>query len=87
MLMEIKYVMVSDDLLNEINNRLKRIESNINTSQETIVNDEFISEKDAIDQLGKKKSWFWNQRQKGLKVYKMGNTPYYSKKELLTLIK
>ena len=88
-MLENKIAIIPQSFLDEVIKKLNSIESQLDGTQknDTQINSEFISEKDAILEFGKKTTWFWNQRQKGLRVYKMGNTPYYLKEELLTLIK
>lgn len=48
---------------------------------------EYISEKDAIKEFGRKTTWFWNQRKNGRLAYKkLGSKVYYLKSDLLTLL-
>lgn len=48
---------------------------------------EYISEKDAKAEFGRKTTWFWNQRNSGrLNFKKLGGTVYYLKDDLLNLL-
>ena len=87
-MIENQIAIVPQSFLNEVLEKLDLIESKINNDDLGIkINSEYISEKEAIKEFGKKTTWFWNQRQKGLKVYKMGNTSYYLKDDLMKLFK
>lgn len=48
---------------------------------------EYISEKDAQKEFGRKTTWFWNQRTNGRLPYKkMGSKVYYLKSDLIKLL-
>ena len=49
---------------------------------------DYISEPEAKKLLGRKTTWFWNMRQSGqLPFSKIGGTNYYSRQDLLKLLK
>ena len=48
---------------------------------------DYIPESEARRMLGRKTTWFWNLRSKGLLSFsKVGNKVYYAKSEILRLI-
>lgn len=56
------------------------------TTKKESVTGEYVSETLAKEQLGKKTTWFWEQRKKGLLPYvKVGGKVFYHKKDILQL--
>lgn len=59
----------------------------LGTQGKTEILSDYITEKDAIKEFGRKTTWFWNQRSNGRLAYKkMGGTVYYLKQDLLNLL-
>jgi hypothetical protein len=48
---------------------------------------DFISEADASKMLGRKTTWFWNLRKKGILPFtKVGNKVFYAKQDILKML-
>ena len=81
-------VLVPVQLVDEIKqllNELKVQKSSGNNSESTL--GEFISEKDARNLLGRKTTWFYEQRRSGRLPYsKVGSKVYYKRDDLFNLL-
>jgi hypothetical protein len=56
------------------------------TTKKESVTGEYVSESLAKEQLGKKTTWFWEQRKNGVLPYvKVGGKVFYHKKDILRL--
>lgn len=89
-LQEKSFVIVPVAWLNELMERQNSILQLLNQSNPISSNNclaDYISEKDAMKMLNKKTTWFWNMRDsRKLKAYKIGNTNYYMKINILELL-
>ena len=81
-------VLVPVQLVDEIKqllNELKAQKTSKNNSETTL--GEFISEKDARNLLGRKTTWFYEQRRSGRLPYsKVGSKVYYKRDDLFNLL-
>ena len=83
------YFLVPKSWLNTIaenNSRILSILENGNNTPLPNSLGDYISEKEAMKLLGKKTTWFWNMRKKGLESSKVGGTNYYNKNDILKLL-
>jgi hypothetical protein len=81
-------VLVPVQLVDEIKQLLNELKSNKNESSEKPqVLGEFIAEKDARKLLGRKTTWFYEQRRSGRLPYsKVGSKVYYKRDDLFNLL-
>jgi hypothetical protein len=81
-------VLVPIQLVDEIKqllNELKEHKSSQSNSEASL--GEFISEKDARNLLGRKTTWFYEQRRSGRLPYsKVGSKVYYKREDLFNLL-
>jgi tryptophan synthase beta subunit len=81
-------VLVPLEMLDEIKQLISDLKSNKNESSEKPqVLGEFISEKDARNLIGRKTTWFYEQRRSGKLPYsKVGSKVYYKRDDLFNLL-
>jgi hypothetical protein len=81
-------VLVPLEMLDEIKQLISDLKSNKNESLEKPqVLGEFIAEKDARKLLGRKTTWFYEQRRSGRLPYsKVGSKVYYKRDDLFNLL-
>lgn len=68
-------------MLEDLSNRLERIESLLQTPNDRL--DDFISEEEAKKTFRRGTTWFWELRKKGFPYTKLGAETYYRKKDLV----
>ena len=81
-------VLVPVQLVDEIKQLLNelKVQQTSNADSETALG-EFISEKDACNLLGRKTTWFYEQRRSGRLPYsKVGSKVYYKREDLFNLL-
>jgi hypothetical protein len=85
---ESNLVLVPVQMLNEIKHLIQEIKSqNALHSEKPDVLGEFISEKDAQKLLGRRTTWFYEQRRSGkLPFSKVGSKVFYRTRDIHTLI-
>jgi hypothetical protein len=77
---------VSEDFLEQINEKQDKILSLLNDGKPLSQND-FITESQAKEILQKKSTWFWQMRRSGILPFrKIGKSIYYSKTEINQLL-
>ena len=81
-------VLVPIEMLDEIKQLINDLRSNKNESiEKPEVLGEFIAEKDARNLLGRKTTWFYEQRRSGRLPYsKVGSKVYYKRDDLFNLL-
>ena len=80
------FVLVPRAWLESLAENQQRILDHLEGKQKPNLTGEYISEKDAIEELGKKSTWFWNKRKSGkLPFVKVGGKVWYHQADLLNL--
>ena len=67
----------------KIEETLKRIEKKLDQNSSFV--EDYISEADAKEMLGRGTTWFWEQRRAGLHFYKLGGAVFYKLSDLEAL--
>jgi hypothetical protein len=68
--------------LGAILKKLENIEAKLQQADLT----DYVSEEDAKKIFRRGTTWFWEQRQRGLKYYKVGGEVYFKKQDLIEFI-
>lgn len=77
---------VPDSFLEKLNEKQDQIIDLLKSTEHQNQN-EFLTEKAAMELLQKKTTWFWQMRKDGLLPFrKIGKSIYYSKKEINQLL-
>lgn len=77
---------VPDSFLEKLNEKQDQIIDLLKSTEHENQN-EFLTEKAAMELLQKKTTWFWQMRKDGLLPFrKIGKSIYYSKKEINQLL-
>lgn len=77
---------VPDSFLEKLNEKQDQIIKLLKTN-ESVSQNEFLTEKEARELLQKKSTWFWQMRKNGVLPFrKIGKSIYYSKKEIIQLL-
>ena len=77
---------VPDSFLEKLNEKQDQI-INLLKTNESVCQNEFLTEKEARELLQKKSTWFWQMRKNGVLPFrKIGKSIYYSKKEIIQLL-
>jgi hypothetical protein len=78
---------ISEELINDFLIKQDRILDLLSNRKPTLLNG-FVTEKQAIELVKKKATWFWQMRKLGnLNFKKIGNTIYYSTEDLNSLLR
>lgn len=80
------FVLVPRAWLESLAENQQKILEHLEGKQKPNLTGEYISEKEAIEELGKKSTWFWNKRKSGeLPFVKVGGKVWYHQADLLRL--
>ena len=80
------FVLVPRAWLESLAENQQRILEHLEGKQKPNLTGDYISEKDAIEELGKGSTWFWNKRKSGeLPFVKVGGKVWYHQADLLNL--
>lgn len=81
------FYMIPEDLLDTLVAKQDRIIELLEAKKEAALNG-FITERQAMELLNKKVTWFWQMRKTGQIPYKkIGRTIYYSRDDISSLLK